>query len=242
MSNPFEIKKYYIIESVHKKSCDENSKPSQITTEPSGNISVGPMNLTEVQIYLFNETSKLIVNTQLAHTCDNSGMELNKNKNGSFPMECSATFQNFSEDYLTNLKNTLNEGDSYTKQIPLGKTLFSNFAYTDSYINSKTTPNDWKPLCQRYMDIGKMLTDFSGILESINNSPEKTIFTDKYNEILNLYKQNNLLRKDLEAKLEVITNGERYKGSKEFLDSTVYVSVLWTILATTLLFYVFKKM
>jgi ribonucleotide reductase beta subunit family protein with ferritin-like domain len=87
-----------------------------------------------------------------------------------------------------------------------------------------------------------MLKDFSNILSSIGNSPEKTVFTDKYREIMNLYKQNNVLRRELEDKLEKVTQGYKYKDSKEFLDSTVYVSVLWTILATTILFYVFRKM
>jgi hypothetical protein len=36
--------------------------------------------------------------------------------------------------------------------------------------------------------------------------------------------------------------GSRIGNSKLYLDSTVYTSILWTILATTVLFYVFKKL
>jgi hypothetical protein len=241
MSNPFEIKQYYICESIYNSSC-ETIKPSRINKERDNEFTVtGPFNLTEIQEYIFNETSKLIINIQLVHRCDESGIDLNKNKDGTFATGCSSTFQNFSTEYLKNLKQNINNGDSYKSQIGSGLNPFISFAYTDSYIKSKTTPNDWKPLCQRYADIGQMLKDFSDILSSISNSSQKTTFSDKYNEILSLYKKNNQIRQNLEAKLDIITNSRMYKDSKEFLDSTIYISVLWTILATTLLFYVFKK-
>lgn len=253
--NPFEIKGYYICESIYADTCS-NTKTSRIAfkddsiqnilsyTNPdiAGYTTNGPMNLMDVQNYLLKETSKLIVTIQLVQRCDDSGFAINKNPNLSFPAECTATFQNFSENYLKNIKNNIITGITYTSQINSGSDIFNNFAYTSEYIASKTTPNDWKPLCQRHADIGQMLKDFSNILSSIGNSPEKTVFTDKYREIMNLYKQNNVLRRELEDKLEKVTQGYKYKDSKEFLDSTVYVSVLWTILATTILFYVFRKM
>ena len=248
MSNPFETKRYYICESIYKNSCT-SLIPSRISIWPQSGahesgayIVTGPFNLTEVQIYLFNETSKLIINIQLAHRCDESGLALNKNKNGSFLTGCSSTFQNFSTAYLNNLKTTLNNGGSYKSQILSGSNPYSNFVYTDSYIGSKTGVNDWKRICQRHSDIEIMLKDFADILDSISNSPEKGQFTDKYIELIKLYNENKEIRRQLEDKLDVATNGEKYKESKEFLDSTIYVSVLWTVLATTLLFYVFKKM
>jgi hypothetical protein len=59
---------------------------------------------------------------------------------------------------------------------------------------------------------------------------------------MEIYKNNGKLRAELQNKLDNLTNSIYYKDSKEFLDSTVYVSVLWTILATTSLFYIFKSM
>jgi len=245
MSNPFEIKKYIINESIYNSSCD-NIKPShinEINTYDPNNENL--MNLTEIQIYLFNETSKLIINIQLANMCDESGLLLNKNTknntNTKWSEDCSATFKNFSKNYLNNLKQSISAGEKYTSQIKSGSNPFSTFYYTDEYIKSKTTPNDWKPLCQRFSDIGQMLKDFSDILYSISNSSKKTEFIDKYNDIVKLYKQNNIIRKELEYKLDIISNGERYKDSKEFSDSTIYVSVLWTILVILILFYIFKN-
>ena len=253
--NPFEIKGYYICESIYSESCN-NIKTSRIAfndnkipkillhTDPdiNGYIKTGPMNLMDVQNYLLKETSKLVINIQLVQRCDKSGLDMNKTPDISFPRECSTTFQNFSEKYMKNLKKNIITGTYYTSQFKSGPEIFNNFSYTSEYVASKSTPNDWKPLCQRHADIGKMLIDFSNILSSIGKSPEKDVFNDQYEELLKLYNQNNVLRRKLEEKLEAVTQGYKYKDSKDFLDSTVYVSVLWTILATTLLFYVFKKM
>ena len=253
--NAFEIKGFYICESIYLDSCN-NIKTSRIAymnkgiqnilsyTDPTinGYTKTGPMNLMDVQNYLLKETSKLVINIQIAQRCDDSGIDMNTNPNLSFPSECSATFQNFSEKYMKNLRRSITTGIDYTSQLKSGKEIFNNFAYTSEYVASKKTPNDWKPLCQRHADIGKMLDDFSNILSLIGHSPQKTMFDDQYEELLKLYNQNNVLRNKLEEKLEAVTQGYKYKDSKEFLDSTVYVSVLWTILATTLLFYVFKKM
>ena len=253
--NPFEIKGYYICESIYLASCS-NVKKSRIAFKDSSIPNIlsntdqniieytknGPMNLMDVQNYLLKETSKLVINLELVQRCDKSGLDMNKNTNLSFPTNCSATFQNFSEKYMKNLKTNIIAGTYYTSQFKSGMDIFNNFSYTSEYLASKTTPNDWKPLCQRHADIGEMLNDFSNILSTIGNSPEKAEFNDKYEELIGLYKQNNVLRNKLEEKLEAVTQGYKYKDSKDFLDSTVYVSVLWTILATTLLFYVFKKM
>ena len=246
MSNPLEEKIYYIYESIYSSSC-KDIKPSRISIKNNSYkdyTMIGPMNLIEAQIYLFNETTKLNINIQLAHRCDTSGFVLNTNKDACFPVNCSMTFKNFSTEYLNNLKTTIsNYNGSYSSQIDYtSSSPFLNFAYTDSYLQSKTTPNDWKPLCQRYSDIGKMLTDLNNILSSINESPEKETYKDKYNQILKLYQENKEIRENLEKKLEVITNSGKYKDSKEMLHSTIYISVLWTILATSLLFYVFKKL
>ena len=140
------------------------------------------------------------------------------------------------------MKNTIITGGTYTSQIERGSSPFKNFAYTSEYVSSKTNANDWKTLCQRYADIGQLLTDFENILSSMSTGSQKTQFTDQLDHIKQIYQQNNMLRKNLEYKLNDVIKGEYYNDSKQFLDSTIYVSVLWTILATTLVFYVFKKM
>jgi hypothetical protein len=90
--------------------------------------------------------------------------------------------------------------------------------------------------------IGKLLSDFLAILTTMNNNPLKTSFTDKYDEMMKIYNSNGQLRAELTKKMDNLTQGIYYQDSKEFLDSTVYVNVLWTILATTCVFYLFKTM
>jgi hypothetical protein len=135
-----------------------------------------------------------------------------------------------------------NKTTPFTTQMGVGSNQFINFKYTPQYLKSKRIVNDKKELCQRYVDIGQLLTDFVAILNTINNNPQKTKFMDKYSEMIEIYKNNGHLRAELKNKLDHLTNSIYYQDSKEFLDSTVYINVLWTILATTGVFYLFKSL
>jgi hypothetical protein len=68
------------------------------------------------------------------------------------------------------------------------------------------------------------------------------MFMDEYIEMIEIYKNNGHLRTELKNKLDNLTTNIYYQDSKEFLDSTVYINVLWTILATMSLFYIFKSL
>jgi hypothetical protein len=252
-TNPFEYRGFYIQESNVNQSCGSSNIISHITCDdPSyglhkgatmeGCTATGPMNLMEIQKYLFDETTKLVVNIQLAQSCDQSGIALNEHKNGSIPNDCGMTFKQFSATNIQNIKNGLIAGKS--KYIPLiqsGDKPFNNFTYTDSYIASKMTVNDKKPLCQRYTDIGNLLSDFSKVLSKIDTTSQ-TQFTDQFQQILQMYHENNMKRATLEERLDKVIQGAKYSDSKEWLDSTIYTSVLWTVLATVTLIYIFKKM
>jgi hypothetical protein len=258
MSNPFELKIYYIRESPLTK-CSSLSSPSRITIK-NGNIqgilsnknndvkgfySKGPLSLLEVKQYLSDETTKFYIQAELAKTCDSVGMKLNDNaeaKVSSIPPACSSTFTNYSARNLRMIQAAIDKkSTAYTTQMFSGKNPFMNFDYTPQFIDSHKTYNDKKQLCQRYDDIGQLLTDFLAILTVYNNNPQKKAFKDKYNEMIEIYKSNGQLRAELKNKLDNLTQGIYYNDSKEFLDSTVYVNVLWTILATTGVFYLFKS-
>jgi hypothetical protein len=112
----------------------------------------------------------------------------------------------------------------------------SNFQYVD--------PTK-KSLTQRISDLTNMLKDFSDILSNITtNGNIKNNYPEQHGEIMNMYKTNMDLRNELTEKINELYGGNesRYGNSKIYLDSAVYSSVLWTILATTLLFYIFRKM
>jgi hypothetical protein len=60
------------------------------------------------------------------------------------------------------------------------------------------------------------------------------------NPIYTIYNENINLRNELQREVDRIYG--KKSNSKLYLDSVVYTSVLWTILATTILFYIFKKL
>lgn len=257
----FEQPIFYIAESPLLPNCSvrktsqivmDNEIPqilSKNNSEFSTYVMSNPMNLMEIQQYLFDETTKLVINTQLAKKCDTEFLELNGSRK-SVSNECLATFSPKYEFFFKNENDKKNNKSSirFLSNFSNDKiNPFLNFSYTDSYIQSKQTQNDKKPLCQRYADITMLLSNFYLILEYIKSNStdfedEYNKMNDKYNVILDMHNKNKITQQHLQDKLEQVTKGYYYNDSKQMLDSTVYVSVLWTILATTLLFYVFKKM
>jgi hypothetical protein len=206
-------------------------------------IMSNPMNLMEVQQYLFDETTKLVIKTQLAKKCDAEFLALNdSNTKSTVSNECLATFSPKYEIINKNNKGVIRYLSNYSNNI---MNPFLNFSYTDSYIESKQSQNDKKPLCQRYADITMLLSNFYFILDYMKSNStdfEYDKINDKYNIIREMHEKNKNTQLHLQDKLEEVTKEYYYNDSKQMLDSTVYLSVLWTILATTILFYVFKKM
>jgi len=201
-----------------------------------------PMSLVDIEYYISAETSKLLSTIKQVKQCDTAGLSLNTNTNNPIPGLCSSTFKNFSQDQIADVKKKIiaNTG-KYVSEID--ESPFNNVGYTDEYVQSKMTENDKKPLCQRYADVLQMLTDFSDILKAMNNLAVTNKYLDHYHEIMKTFQQNNNTRQGLEKKLEsVYGENSVYDDSRKFLDSTIYVGVLWTVLATTALFYIFKKM
>lgn len=222
-ANPFEKKIYFINESQYNTRCFKTMKKSTITTEKTS-TTIGPFTLFEVQDYLMTELSKFIIKIQLAEKCTETP-ELT---------QCSATFKNFSKEYLKNIKNGYVSNSS---RMPFG-----NYAYTDSFFESQQSINDKKSLCQRYGDIGSMLDNFTKIVSDLDTDSTKKIYSDKFNYLVKEYNKNTKLREVLQAKMDQLSQEYGIKDSRQKLDSTIYISVLWTILATTTLYYVFKNM
>lgn len=237
--------KYYICESPIWSNNVGN--PSTITVgepiEDSDYIVTYAVTIVDIEHYLSNETAKLIASIKIAQDCDNAAVALNTSTANSIPSICSSTFTNFSQQQIQAIKdNLLAKTGKYESELTSANG-FSYFAYTDEYIASKTTENDKKGLFQRTSDVINMLADFLDILDSINQPEITSQYIDQTQQILAMFQQNNATHDELEKKLEqVYGQKSAYIDSKQFLDSTVYISVLWTILATTALFYMFKKM
>jgi len=69
-------------------------------------------------------------------------------------------------------------------------------------------------------------------------------FNKGHQELLNKYSNNLNLRNELDLKMKEIlkTDDSFVNQSKLHYDSTMYASIGWTILATSLLYYVFRKL
>jgi hypothetical protein len=227
--NPFEEKKYFIYESRYSSKCLKTMTKSIITsnelnTGDNNYVKSGPFNLLEVQDYLMTEVSKLILKMKLVEHC----------KRNTKMSQCSGTFKNFSEEYLENVRKGYLSNSS---SMPFG-----NYAYTDSFFETQKTINDKKSICQRYMDIGSLLSTFSQIVSKLDRASIKKIYNDKFNKLVKTYNENRELIEQSQKKMDDLTQAYEVNDSKIQLDSTIYISVLWTILATTTLYYVFKKM
>ena len=130
---------------------------------------------------------------------------------------------------------------------------FSDYEDVHSYILNQMTTfyNTFKPnptlrdanqktMKQRYLDIFSIQIGFHGILQSVSQS---YLGTDAVT-LLN----NNTKLKSLRSKLDNDINnvyghdGSASRDNKLKVDSTIYSSVLWTVLAVFLIYYVFIYM
>lgn len=144
------------------------------------------------------------------------------------------------QDYISDLqtyifglirKNPSLISASNTQQISSD---FTKIVYTNNNTFIQTSRN--KPLCQLVEDLNNLITTFNQL---INTSATPYDMTTK-NPIYTIYNENINLRNELQREVDRIYG--KKSNSKLYLDSVVYTSVLWTILATTILFYIFKKL
>lgn len=135
--------------------------------------------------------------------------------------ECSQYFS----DYTTNYP-------MYKSPIPAG---------TDS---EKYVLKSRKQLCWRSFELLVLLLMFQIILEEFKQN--KTVSDSESVNIGEMMRTNMALRKAVEQKVRDLKNGENalstaLKTTRERTDVTIYTSVLWTILATTVIFYWIKS-
>ena len=251
--NPFTEPIYSILESPLWASCSSIGIKSRIMSKDASNYTYEVAKYTDkltskdlfyVQTYISSELKKFINNIFIAKGCDRFGVAMNTKPNTSIPKKCSDTFNNFSNNNIATIRNNIKtKRGVYSSQLQFGETIFNNLTYTDAYKNSKKNNNDKKQLCQRFADISQLLTDFKNIIDSLNTDNIKNTYKDDYVMIMEKYKSNLELRNELNTKInDLYSDNSKIGNSKLYLDSTVYTSVLWTILATTILFYIFKKM
>jgi hypothetical protein len=84
-----------------------------------------------------------------------------------------------------------------------------------------------------------------GVLNQLSKSSfiTTTEYKDNMEKIQNVHKEILRLRNELDIKLAELhrTNDSIFSDSKMEFDATIYTGILWTILATSVIFYVFTK-
>lgn len=250
MSNPLLIKKYYIIETpvindpntiyiynTNKSNSNTTSYDSNnnkiyfddiLEYNPSQNTFSGvtgtytktnySMDIYQLSKYVSDRLVNFISQLQKVNRCNRYG-----SSNDAIPSECSNTFNMYDTSFnirtqITNISNN---------RLPLYKTLSSE-------------PK--KHLQQQLNDIKNLITRFNAIIISINSNTQ--IPPVDYNALKVQSESNMKLRSELDLKLAEIYEYDNSKivQSREHLDSTVYTGVLWSILATSLAYFVFVKL
>lgn len=177
-------------------------------------------NLFELSKYISNRLLYFIQKIQLANKCNKL-----KETHKIFALFGTTECNDFS---LNTLNNPL--------YLPLYHTIPNNI--TESIPNDNITKIKKKHLLQENNDLKNLISSFSKILQLIPST------NDNYANIIKQHNENLQLRNDLDRKLAEIY---QYKNSSIVkseidLDNTVYTGVLWSILATSLAYFVFIKL
>ena len=254
MSNPLLIKKYYIIETpaindtttTYIYTYNTNKSNSNTTSYDSNNniiyfddiLEYNPkdktfsgltgthtsikysMDIYQLSKYISDRLVNFISQLQKVNRCNKYGSSSN-----AIPSECSNTFNMY--DTSANIKIQITNISN--NKLPLYKTLL-------------TTGEPKKHLQQQLNDIKNLITRFNAIIMSIKDN--NLIPTVDYNALKVQSDSNMKLRSELDLKLAEIYEYDNSKivQSREHLDSTVYTGVLWSILATSLAYFVFVKL
>lgn len=221
--HPLNKHNIYIHES--KKSLDCSiMNPSYVDKNENADnelyITKGPYNVFDTENYILSEVNQFIKMAQIAGQCNLYKKIPRMPKEPTISqVECDSIFSNLGATYEYGFP-------SYSVNAPEN--------------NPNILPNK-KQLCQRLADLNNLLTSFNvNILSEFEtNDPE---FKDHYDQIMKIQKENEALRITLDKDIDELYNNENFHNIKKQLDYTIYTTVLWTVLATTLLFFLFMKM
>jgi hypothetical protein len=193
------------------------------------------MNIGEIQIYGYN---KINLNGQP----DNFQTYINNNMHIS---EGLSVMQNEQQ-----LLNDLNEFNAkYARYVACSDGILNannTLNCTDIELNKQTVTAAYDKIVASTNGAGA-----SGSLYALKNSISDSndfvtndVADATFNDISVKHKNIMQLRGELDAKLKelYVTEDSLAYEQKRIFDGTVYTSLIWTVLATTTLFYVFKKL
>jgi hypothetical protein len=196
-----------------------------------------PLNILEVYAYITFLVNKFSTDYTLATSCD-TGSRYTANTGIGFQGGCCTgadmqdsckTFANFTDSNYTPKFSSDNNRYSTYKRLNINE-----FIYKDTGKRS---------LCQQFNDISGLVTSLKPYVASAVSSINPSTDPNQFQQIQASYNQMIQLRNKLDLQLQQLMNkGSISAENKLQLDSTVYTTVLWTVLATSVLYYVFIKL
>jgi len=116
---------------------------------------------------------------------------------------------------------------------------------TNTYINKTNCPTSPVNPHQSQLNVNDAIARLSNALQDINHNSDSPVQYDaSYNEITNNYKNVQQLRASLDLKMKDLENEDKSLSHiyQSKTDATVYAGILWTVLASSLVYYVFVKL
>lgn len=185
-------------------------------------VTKGPYNVLDAENYILSEVNKFIKMAQIAGQCSLYKKIPRMPKEPTISqMECETIFSNLGATYEYG---------------------FPSYSVSAPENNPNVLPNR-KQLCQRLQDLNNLLSSFqTNVLSHSVSKKDDPAFKDHYAQIMKIQRENENLRISLDKDIDELYNNDNFQNVKKQLDYTIYTTVLWTVLATTLLFFLFMKM
>ena len=118
-----------------------------------------------------------------------------------------------------------------------------NIASLNPEINKAQQKNILISAYDKIVNSSGSLQAVSSSLTNVNAGVTNEVADASFNDIKAKHKHIAQLRGELDAKLKelYVTDDSLAYEQQRMFDGTIYTSLIWTVLATTTLFYVFKK-
>ena len=166
---------------------------------------------------------------------------------------CNNSIYEIEKDIIKNLNTFYSKYAEYVRcnSSPDNSADNSNFVDT---LSDSTKTYGLNRTCSTSINYSSVETAYNAVIDSINRlntainsingTANITLSSDTIDGIKQRYSNNLNLRNELDLKMKEIlkTDDSFVNQSKLHYDSTMYASIGWTILATSLLYYVFRKL
>jgi hypothetical protein len=235
-TNPFTDKKYFIHDAIrfpvviNQPTTDYSSFSSYISNSSSPTVankfdSTGPFNIIELEEEVSSRLQHFIEEVSKVKLCDYARYNGDSNY---YMNSCDAKYQ-LHDNSLIFSQSSINDISILREQL--------------NKIRYKQPLEKQKELWQQLQDINSLLTTLKNYITTDITSSTVSEYNNEINSLYTKHNEINNLRNTLEQKLDSIYSTDtRNTDSIVMLDSTIYTSVLWTVLATSIIFFMFKKM